>query len=752
MAITLTPPNPITLRYHVVRSNQPITLRFEVDSQRSHQTITSGLQVGSIFAGRYRVQHGPLSPSGEADVFQCIDEQNSNLVAVKIYRHQARPKEKIIRHLQGLAHPNIITIVDYGTWQGCFYEVSSYCAGGVASDHMPMGEINLRQYLPGILAGLQYLHGEGIVHRDLKPSNLFFADSMRQTMMLGDFGISSYLEIATQAVRITDTAAQMTLDYAAPELLNHHEVGPATDYYALGISLLHLINGQSPFQGMRNNDILVAHLRAKIPMPTSLSEPFQLLIAGLTHAQSEHRWGYHELMRWLHGEEVRLAPSRPMATKGEPSYPGYPDAKSPAELARHIDDIDALKQLLRGDIQRWVFDHFDIDLAERIADLEMQAVENSSRAVASLPFILDPHAPLQIDGTCIDNIAELVTLLRESAVKLKDAWQHDAIDAWLREGSRAGARTQELLARLQDLHERLPHNPDLALFALLNTLDTSLPLPLVGLGEISHTSELKALFKKSNRTLIRVLGTVIFNQELEEWLQAKGSDGWQRHIQFLRKIRVQYTRQPDVGAYCVLWHFCPDIPFPFDGKNFSHASELALHIDQSKNAHSKALIYLQRGWISAWLQGSGKVEASVEFNDLLLNAGLSEEVRLETLLRLMEPSLASPQIILQPEFLKFGSLQQGEQKSRILRIRSNGRGWLHGVIELQHFGDGIMLDSFDFEGEVSDIHLKLDTASLTPGQYENLLTIRSNAGNHEIKISYQIIEKPLSPWWQQWPQ
>ena len=183
------------------------------------------LRAGNQIADRYRVQAGPLGGiSGEAEIYRCLDERSGSQVVVKLYRHNMVPKLAVLKSLLGLKHPDIVTISNYGSWTGRFYEAMEYCEGGSMADVMPLSEQQLREHIGQIINGLRYCHRQGIIHRDIKPSNLFFRDAARSESVLGDFGISSILDSDNEGGRVTQTAANLTLDYAAPELLDGHKV------------------------------------------------------------------------------------------------------------------------------------------------------------------------------------------------------------------------------------------------------------------------------------------------------------------------------------------------------------------------------------------------------------------------------------------------------------------------------------------------------------------------------------------------
>ena len=739
----------VTLRYKEAPAS--VTRRYPDDAAAAApapRTSPDALPPGAVLADDYRIEAGPLGgTTGEADVYRCHDLLRDRTVAVKLYRHTLQPKQAVIAQLQGLSHPNIIRLMSHGQWRGRFYEVMEYCSGGVMAERMPLNEIQLRSYLPGIASGLNYCHRQGIVHRDVKPNNLFFRHPESTDVLIGDFGISSYLE-EDRSVRITQSAAHLTLDYAAPELLDGHEVGPPTDYYALGVTLLHLLLGRSPFQGMSHNDILVAQLRGRLGLPDDLSDPFRKLLLGLTHYDPQNRWGYRELLGWLHGEEVRLAPPRTDAGRTHP-YPGCPQADSPAQLAGLLDRFDAQKQLFRGDIRRWVFDHFDQELANRIEQLEENYGDDPATALDKLTYLLDPQAPLRVGSRQVYSLAELVEVLATDQESSHEAFRREAIETWIEAGKRAGDRTPELLNRIRAIRERLPHSGRTALFALLYTLDPNRPLKLTDKLAAGHPSELGAAFRRSRGPVARSLQKLIFSRRLEEWIRGAQFEGWQGHLKFLEEARRRYLEEQVLGTYCVLWHFQPDLPFPFDGKLVTEPAVLARLIDDTPVRTRKGLDLLKQGWIRAWLVGSGKLGDGTALDHALLALDQSWETKLEAVLQLLDPTLEAPGIRIEPGFVSFGCLDAGQQRSRTITVTATGRGHLNGAVIMEKYGEGLTLDPFHIEGESTLLRLRVSTLGLMQGSYTNSLILRTNAGEHEVGVKYRVQQsRDDLPWWQ----
>ncbi|MEV0120525.1 serine/threonine-protein kinase [Streptomyces sp. NPDC050703] len=105
----------------------------------------------------------------------------------------------------------------------------------------PLPETSLRALMAGTAAALAAIHGAGLTHRDLKPSNILLAEDGPRVI---DFGIARSVAHS----RITRTGqVPGTPGYMAPEQLRGSDIGPHTDVYALGATLVFAATGEGPF-------------------------------------------------------------------------------------------------------------------------------------------------------------------------------------------------------------------------------------------------------------------------------------------------------------------------------------------------------------------------------------------------------------------------------------------------------------------------------------------------------------------------
>lgn len=201
-------------------------------------------------------RYQPLAVLGEGatgTVYRADDRVLGVDVAVKVVRPNlamhARFRARFAREVAlsaQVVHPRLVPVHDTGRLpDGRPFVALAYADAGSLSNLMkrePALSEGLR-IIDQVLDALAALHARGVLHQDLKPANVLLrtAHSGQLDAWVADLGVAAALsELAMNKRSISGTPTWM-----APEQLTgaHHELGPSTDLYAVGLILLALIAG-----------------------------------------------------------------------------------------------------------------------------------------------------------------------------------------------------------------------------------------------------------------------------------------------------------------------------------------------------------------------------------------------------------------------------------------------------------------------------------------------------------------------------
>jgi serine/threonine-protein kinase len=103
-----------------------------------------------------------------------------------------------------------------------------------------------------VVAGaLEHAHRQGVVHRDVKPANIL-AHWLSDTIKLADFGLARAADADQTATGVVPGSPA----FMAPEQLAGSVPTPASDFYALGVTLFQLLTGRLPHEAETLGELL----------------------------------------------------------------------------------------------------------------------------------------------------------------------------------------------------------------------------------------------------------------------------------------------------------------------------------------------------------------------------------------------------------------------------------------------------------------------------------------------------------------
>ncbi|HUS37307.1 MAG TPA: protein kinase [Verrucomicrobiae bacterium] len=221
-----------------------------------------------------------IARGGMGIVFKARQISLNRIVAVKALLFGEFASEEFIAMFRGeaqaaagLQHPNIVAIHEVWQHGGQHFFSMDFVEGHTLAHLLKNGPLNVHRaarYIEVIARAVHFAHERGIIHRDLKPSNILIdaADQPRIT----DFGLAKrFTSARTPSVSVSLVGSP---HYMSPEQSGDRTLplSPATDVYALGGMLYHMLTGRPPFVGDSIEQILAQTIAAEPVSPRLLNQ------------------------------------------------------------------------------------------------------------------------------------------------------------------------------------------------------------------------------------------------------------------------------------------------------------------------------------------------------------------------------------------------------------------------------------------------------------------------------------------------
>jgi len=263
-------------------------------------------RLGLLLEGRYRIEER-LAAGGMGVVYRGERVGLSKPVAIKFLHRSAAIKsdrrqrfEREAAAMSRLSHPNLVSIIDFGSLDDVPYLVMDYHPGASLKKVLEGGALR-----PGravfiarqLLAGLASAHASGVVHRDLKPDNVLIVGKPGEDLVkILDFGVAKLLEGDGGPSELSVMASTLlgTPEYMSPEQARSEQVDARADLYAVGILLYEMATGRKPFQAERDLAVLRKQIEEAPASPRGLepaiSEGLEKVILRALAKERDQRW------------------------------------------------------------------------------------------------------------------------------------------------------------------------------------------------------------------------------------------------------------------------------------------------------------------------------------------------------------------------------------------------------------------------------------------------------------------------------
>jgi eukaryotic-like serine/threonine-protein kinase len=198
-------------------------------------------------------------------VYKALDTRLDRMVALKLLRSigasepaRASTVTNEGRLLAQIRHQNVVTIFGADCFDGCVGLWMEFVNGRTLM-HIQQ-EQGLFSAQEAMLVGLAVcralaaVHKAGFLHRDIKAQNVMREAGGRIVLM--DFGAGE----PSRSSDVRQTRLKGTPLYLSPELLTGEDPSAASDIYALGVLLYHMVTGAYPVEGHDLDSLRQAHL------------------------------------------------------------------------------------------------------------------------------------------------------------------------------------------------------------------------------------------------------------------------------------------------------------------------------------------------------------------------------------------------------------------------------------------------------------------------------------------------------------
>lgn len=245
-----------------------------------------------------------LGKGSFSEVYAGFDEDNGNIVAIKIINRKLLLDDYILKSLQQeidimkkMSNPNLVRFFSMVTTFNNAYVITEYCNGGdlagLLERKQRFSEQEAILIMSDILRGMRELIKHKIIHRDLKPANIFINDGV---FKIGDFGFAKQLQDRPDSAYNPIVG---TPYYMPPQYLQTGKFSIKHDIWSLGVMFYEILYGDIPWPSKDKNH-LVYNIYSKplvFPKNIEVSALTQRFIKNCLEIREENRISWDEIFK-----------------------------------------------------------------------------------------------------------------------------------------------------------------------------------------------------------------------------------------------------------------------------------------------------------------------------------------------------------------------------------------------------------------------------------------------------------------------
>ncbi|KFY37349.1 hypothetical protein V494_04785 [Pseudogymnoascus sp. VKM F-4513 (FW-928)] len=245
----------------------------------------------------------PLGKGKFGRVYLAWERSSGFICALKVMHKDEIKSNGVEKQFQreveiqcNLRHPNILQLYSHFHDSKRIFLILEFAKKGELYKHLRrerrFPEWQAATYIAQMASALKFLHKKHVIHRDIKPENILVG--IHGELKIADFGWSVH------APSNRRTTMCGTMDYLAPEIVNHYTYNTAVDLWSLGVLMYELLVGEAPFE---DTPVLTYKriVRRDMTVPSFVSPEAKDLINSLLVVNPERRMPLEDVQKhpWI---------------------------------------------------------------------------------------------------------------------------------------------------------------------------------------------------------------------------------------------------------------------------------------------------------------------------------------------------------------------------------------------------------------------------------------------------------------------